>query len=261
MRPGSLQGKRILVTRAREQSSRLQQLLEDAGAEVIAIPAIEIVPPDSYDSLDMAIHQLAEYDWLVFTSANAVQAMHGRALHLSVPLHAPETLSIAAIGNSTADSIRAVGLPVHLVPPAAVAESLAASLVPLANGKRILLVRAKDARDILPNALSAAGALVTIAVAYQTILPAPSVEQLRALAVHPEHRLDAITFTSASSVHHLATLADAAGFPLESLLKVSIGPITTAALREHGWQADAEAAAASMEALVAACANALQLRG
>ena len=261
----ALRGKRILVTRAREQSSSLQRLLEEAGANVIAIPAIEIVPPDSFDSLDQALRHLADnhharYDWLVFTSANAVHAMQRRAQQLNIALNVPAALSIAAIGNATADALRAAGLPVHLVPPVAVAESLAESLAPLAAGRRILLVRAKEGRNLLPAALTTAGAIVTIAVAYKSVLPPSSIDQLRAISISASTTVDAITFTSASSVHNLATLAAAAGLQLKTVRKVSIGPITTAALAEYGWHADAEAATASIEALVAACADALDLR-
>ncbi len=256
----ALRGKRILITRAREQSSSLQQLLEQAGAHVIAIPAIEIVPPDSFESLDLALYQLADYDWLIFTSVNAVNAMYRRAQELNITLNAPTTLSIAAIGSATANALRTAGLPVHLVPPIAVAESLAEALLPIVAGKRILLLRAKEGRDVLPDALTAAGANVTIAVSYMTTIPEASVEQLRRLAKDLSGSIDAITFTSASSVHNLATLADKAGFPLEAFCKVSIGPITTAALAEHGWHAHAEAATASIDALVSACAHALQSR-
>ncbi len=255
-----LQGKSILVTRAREQSSSLQKLLEAAGANVIAIPAIEIVPPDSFASLDEALHQLAHYDWLVFTSANAVHAMQRRAREAGIPIEITATVSIAAIGNATAEALRAADLPVHLVPPAAIAESLAESLVPLAASRRVLLIRAAEARDILPAALHAAGAIVTIAVAYKTVMPASSIELLRRLSRDPSTHIDAVTFTSASSVHHLADLANAAGYSVGALAKISIGPITTAALNQHGWQADAEASTASIEALAAACAHALQLR-
>lgn len=245
-----LLGKRILITRAREQSSKLQGMLESAGAEVIAIPAIQIIPPDSYASLDAALMDIVSYDWLVLTSANAVHAMVERAAEIAVPLEALTSVYIAAIGAATADAITAVGLPVELIPPRAVAESLAEALAPRVRDKRVLLVRARIARDVLPASLAAAGASVSIAEAYQTVVPHTSKEELQQAL---QTRIDAVTFTSASSVHNLIALLEAAHVELAARTKkVSIGPITSEALKENGWSADAEADEATMHGLVAA---------
>ena len=100
-----LSGRRILVTRAKEQAGKLQEKLEAAGAEVIAIPAIEIAPPDSYVALDTALQQILSYDCLVLTSANAVGAIVERARHLSIPITNLSAVFIAAIGNATADAL------------------------------------------------------------------------------------------------------------------------------------------------------------
>jgi uroporphyrinogen-III synthase len=246
----ALTGKRILVTRAREQSSGLQRMLEAQGAEVFAIPAIEIVPPDSYAALDAALRDVVAYDWLVFTSANAVQAVARRTQIISVPIEALSSVHIAAIGNATADAITALGLPVELIPPRAVAESLAEALSPRVRRTRVLLIRAKVARDVLPDSLRAAGASVTIAEAYQTVIPDASAEELRAAFLQP---IDAVTFTSASSVYNFVALAEAAQVQVPTQVKkVSIGPITTQAIEENGWHVDAQAAKASIEDLVAA---------
>jgi uroporphyrinogen-III synthase len=245
-----LTGRRILVTRPRDQSGRLQQLLEAQGAHVIAIPSVEILPPDSYADLDAALQNLDRYDWLVLTSANAVKAIAERVALLGVSTESFRGVQIAAIGRTTADAIVALGLPVALVPPVAVAESLSEVLLPLVPGKRVLIVRAKIAREVLTEALRSAGALVSIAEAYQSTVPAASVN---ALAAALEQGVDAMTFTSASSVENLAILAQRAGATiLPGVKKVSIGPITTHALREKGWFVDAEASAANMDELVAA---------
>jgi uroporphyrinogen-III synthase len=242
-----LAGKRVLITRAREQSSRLRQLLESAGAEVIAIPTIEIVPPDSYAALDTALRNLASYDWLVLTSANAVHAMDRRAAEIGVAL-APQ--QIAAIGKATAEVISAIGLKVDIIPPRAVAEALADELAPHVHGKRVQLIRAEVARDLLPESLSAAGAFVTIAEAYKTIIPQASAQELR--EAH-QRGIDAITFTSASSVQNFLGLARSCDVSLTmEPKKISIGPITSASLKENGLSVDAEAEEATMEALVAA---------
>jgi uroporphyrinogen-III synthase len=253
-----LLGRRVLVTRARDQSSKLLQRLEALGAEVVAIPAIEIVPPDSYTALDAALRDLAFYDWLVVTSANALRAIADRLREIGVPVEALSSVYIAAIGNATADAITALGLAVELIPPAAVAESLAAALAPRVTGKQVLLIRAKVARDVLPDTLTAAGAVVTIVDAYQTVIPHNSVDRLRAALLDEARPIDAVTFTSASSVQNLVALAEAAGAVIPApLKKISIGPITTQALKEHGWHADAEAVSAGIEELVAAVVRAL----
>jgi uroporphyrinogen-III synthase len=249
-----LAGKRVLVTRAKEQSSSLQQKLEALGAEVVAIPAIEIAPPDSYDALDAALRDMVIYDWLVLTSANAVRAIRARLQQLAVPVEALSSVYIAAIGKATADEVTALGLAVELIPPTAVAESLAEALSPLVEGKRVLIIRAKLARDVLPGQLRNAGANVTIVEAYQTIIPAASVEALRYALQKP---IDAVTFTSASSVHNLIALVEAAGVVIPpSTKKISIGPITSKALAEHGLHVDAEAIEANIDALADAVVQA-----
>jgi uroporphyrinogen-III synthase len=245
-----LQGRRVLITRAREQSTSLKEMLEAQGAEVVAIPTIEIVPPDSYTALDAALQQLASYDWLVLTSVNAVRAMGDRARSTSIPLSNTTSVAIAAIGKSTADAVIGLGLPVALMPSQSIAESLAAALSPQVRDKRVLLVRAKVARDVLPQSLTAAGAIVTIAEAYQTVIPPSSVQALHTAFSHP---IDAITFTSASSAHNFHELAVAAKLELPAALrKISIGPVTSKAMRDLGWYVNAEAEQARMDSLVAA---------
>ena len=247
-----LEGRRILITRPREQSSKLQTALESLGADVVAIPTIEIVPPDSYQSLDTALADIACYDWLVLTSANAVDAIARRLDVLSIPVEALVAVQIAAIGNATANAVNGLGLQVELIPPRAVAESLLDALLPLVKdkNKRILIIRAKVARDLLPDGLRAAGVSVSIAEAYQTIIPVQAVEELRDAL---KAGVDAITFTSASSVQNLGALVEKAEVSLPTLTKkISIGPITTQALKEQSWHADAEAENASVDGLVAA---------
>jgi uroporphyrinogen-III synthase len=249
----ALTGKRILITRAHAQSSSLQQLLEAQGAEVVAIPAIEIVPPESYAALDAALREIVSFDWLVLTSANAVHAIVGRLETMAIPLETLCAVYIAAIGVATADAITALGLPVETIPRRPVAESLAEALAPRVSGERVLLARAKVARDLLPEALRQAGAFVTIADAYQTIIPSQSVDALRSVFLKSNRPIDAITFTSASAVWNFIALLEASGATIPSdVKKISIGPITTQAIEEKGWRADAEAANASIHELVEA---------
>ncbi len=240
--------KRILITRTRHQASDLATQLEALGATTIVIPTIEIVAPDSFSALDAALTCLRTYDWLLFTSANAVDAFHRRAqfLHLAqLPRH------IAAIGPATLRAANEIGLTVDLVPPQYVAESLAEALIPEAPGKSFLLVRAAEARDTLPEALTAAGATVTIAEAYRNQLPTDSIPALQQLFRSPENYPDAITFTSASTVLNLCNLLEAANLKLApSIVLASIGPITSQALRELGHEPTIEAAEPTIPALV-----------
>jgi uroporphyrinogen-III synthase len=245
-----LAGRRILITRAPHQASELADRLRVLGATPILIPTIEIAPPSSFAALDAALACLGTYDWLVFTSANAVEAFHRRAQfqHLT---QLPRR--IAAIGPATERAVNSIGLTVDLLPPQYVAESLAQSLLPEAAGKSFLLVRAAAARDTLPEALTAAGATVTITEAYRNQIPPGSIPALKALFDSPAHYPDAITFTSASTAANLTALLEAAGLTLPaSVARASIGPITSEALRDLGIPAHVEAAEATIPSLAAA---------
>jgi uroporphyrinogen-III synthase len=246
----TLTNKRILITRTRHQASELAAQLEALGATPILIPTIEIAPPASFAALDAALTCLSTYDWLVFTSPNAVEAFHRRAqfLHLTqLPKH------IAAIGPATLNAANAIDLTVDLVPPQYIGESLAQALLPEALGKSFLLVRAAEARDTLPEALTAAGATVTIAEAYRNQLPAESLPALHHLFATPATYPDAITFTSASTARNLCALLEAANLSLPpNIALASIGPITSQALRDLGHEPTIEAAEPTIEALVEA---------
>ena len=264
---------RILITRSPHQSSELAERLRASGIEPILIPTIEIVEPTSFTSLDAAISHLDTFHWLLFTSANAVEAFHRRREALkgtgfSPSVNTPEkrgalapegaTPRVATIGPATTRAAEAAGLPVHLTAPQAVAESLANALLPHAlqpdgTPTRFLLVRAEQARDHLPDTLCAAGAEVTIAPAYRTVIPESSIPAIRNLFSHPENYPDAITFTSSSTAHNLLALLDAAGLTLPpNILRASIGPITSQTLRDLGFTPHIEAAEPSVSSLVAA---------
>lgn len=244
----------MLVTRAPHQASELADRLRDAGAVPILIPTISIADPASWASLDGALVSLATYDWIVFTSANAVDSFHRRAqLYPHPPEHTPR---IAVIGAATERAAHAAGLMVDLVPPSPVGESLAEALTPLAKGSSFLLVRAAEARDLLPDAITAAGGRVTIAEAYRNEIPLSSVTALRELLSSPATCPDAITFTSASTARNLVALLEEARLILPSrIVCASIGPITSAAMRELHLVPHVEAQEASVSALVAALAE------
>ncbi len=242
---------RILVTRARGQASALAAQLEALGATPILIPTIEIAPPSSWCAMDAALASIRGFDWVVFTSANAVQAFVERARRLGL---SPQAKRVAAIGPGTAKAVIAAGMAADLVPPTAVAESLAEGLKPHAPGTSMLLVRAAVARDVLPEALTEAGATVTIAEAYRNVIPEDSVADVRALfAGDPP---DAITFTSASTAQNLVALLEAGGIALPSgVVLASIGPITSQAMRELGLEPTVEAGEATIAALAGALAE------
>lgn len=245
-----LANKRVLVTRAAHQAGKLSEGLRAAGADPVEVPVLEIHPPASYDPLDHALQHLYSYDWLILTSANTIRAVAQRATALNLSLRNPGP-HIAAIGQATAEAARLAGLHVTLTPESYVAESLVAALATRIQGKHVLLARAAIARDVIPDALRKTGATVNVVDAYQNMIPASAPEHLRAALAS---RIDAATFTSSSSATHLAEVARAAklAFPLAGVKAISIGPVTTATLRELHWEPAAEAQPHDIPALIAA---------
>ena len=163
----------------------------------------------------------------------------------------PNMPKIATIGPATAHAIQSIGLTVDLIPPRYIAESLAEALLPEAPGKSFLLVRAAEARDHLPETLTAAGATVTIAEAYRNQLPPDSIPALQTLFASPETYPDAITFTSASTARNLFDLLEAANLTLPpNIALASIGPITSQTLRDLGHEPTIEAHEPTISALV-----------
>ncbi len=239
--------RRILITRTRTQASDLAIQLEALGAEPILMPTIEIAPPEDLASLNQTLANLTTFDWLILTSANAVAALAQHKI--------PSTLKIAAIGPATAKALQSRGLHADLIPPKYVAESLAEALLPHAPDARMLLLRAAVARDYLPETLTAAGAHVTIAEAYRTVIPTESIAALKHLLADPTRHPHAVTFTSASTATNLAELLHAAGLPLpENIARASIGPVTTRTLRELNLPPQIEAKEATIPSLVEALA-------
>jgi len=151
---GGVRGKRILITRTREQSTEFATKLRNLGAKVIAFPTIEVLPPTSWKEVDQAIDQLKSYDWIIFTSANGVKFLFQRLEERGFPLRFPASLKICTIGSATAKQIKGKGVRVDYTPKEFIAESILDGFGKMAvQGKRILLARAKVARDILPKGL------------------------------------------------------------------------------------------------------------
>src|SRR5215469_10267349 len=181
-----LEGLRVLVGRARHQAEALSCELRNLGADVLEIPFIEIRPPRIFKPLDTALKNLTTYDWLILTSVNGVDAMWERFARLRLTKKCLKHLKIAAIGPATKKAIEKRGVKVDVVPDEYVAESVVRSLKQKVKGKRILLVRAKVARDVIPTQLRKAGAAVDVFEAYQTVVPASSRARLRAALKDPK---------------------------------------------------------------------------
>ena len=252
----TLAGCRVLVTRAAHQAGKLSEGLRALGAVPVEVPVLEIRPPESLAALDGALQRLDSYGWLILTSANTVRALAERAVALDVSLGGFTSLKVAAVGASTAAAAEKAGLAVALIPESYVAEGLVEILATQASGHKILLARAAVSRDVIPDALRAAGAEVDVVDAYRNTMPERAPTLLRAAL---EQGIDAATFTSSSSVTHLAEAAHAAGiaWPLAGVPAVSIGPITSHTLRELGWEPAIEANPSDIPGLIAAAADLL----
>ena len=238
---------RVLVTRAVGQASALAELLAQRGMEPVLIPTIEIAPPASYCGLDAALTTLRAYDWVVFTSANAVRAFAERARTLGLRA---DPRRVAVLGPATANAVgEALGCGVDLMPAQYVTEALALGLLPYAPGAAVLLVRAAVARDVLPEALASAGAMVTIVEAYRNVVPQDSVTELQTL--FSSGGPDAITFTSASTATNLRRLLDTSLLAVQpGTVLASIGPVTSRAMREVGLEPTVEARESTTAGLV-----------
>src|SRR3984957_9339731 len=284
MKRQPLSGICVLVGRARHQASVLSAQLRKRGAEVIEIPFIEIRKPKSFKALDTALKNLASYDWLILTSVNGVEAMWDRIKKLKLDQGkvreghdisradkrknlnkalAPEGLHIAAIGPATQKVLEQRGYKVDVVPKEYVAESVVRSLRRRVKGKRVLLVRAKVARDVIPRELRKAGAHVDVVEAYETVVPQPSRKRLRAAFENAKRRPHVITFTSSSTVRNfvslLGTTRTARRSVLDGVRLASIGPVTSSTLREFTLPVDIEAAEFTIPGLVQAIVAALHI--
>jgi len=256
-----LAGRRVLVTRSAEQAGALVTALRRAGAEPVVAPMIRIVAPEDPTELDAALDDLPAYDALIFTSANAVRALTDRAAARGQSAGGGGVRALC-VGPATARTARDAGLEVEVVPGERFdADGLLAAILgarPVA-GLRFLLPRAAGARDVLPDGLRRAGARVDAVTAYRTLAASFDASDLRGRLVRSE--IDALTFTSPSTVKHfVGCLDEAARVAAERCAVIAIGPVTAAALRKVGLAPDAVAERAAPEALVAAVALALQTR-
>lgn len=243
-------GRRILVTRAREQASRLTAGLEAAGAQCVEAPAIRIVEPDSYEPLDRAIRELDRYSWVVFTSANGVEAFFRRLQAAGLDSRRLGRAGVAAIGSETAAALKGKGILADIVPAEFRAEAVVEAMLPrLGTGDRILIPRAEQARDVLPRDLARSGADIEVVTAYRTVAGGADGEELAAMLA--DGRIDVVTFTSSSTVTNLLGLLGERGRALLAGTRIAcIGPVTADTCREQGLNPDIIAAEYTIQGLI-----------
>jgi uroporphyrinogen III methyltransferase/synthase len=248
-------GKRILVTRTREQAGLFSALLNALGAHCIEFPTIEIQPPLSWEKLDQAVRSLASYDWILFTSVNGVKYFFERLYALGKDVRDLRDIKIGAIGPQTSQAIRDCGIRPDFMPAEYKAEAMVAAFKKLAiQGQRVLIPRAAQARDILPQELARIVGRVEVVEAYQTVKPVLQKEEI--VSMLQKGAIDLITFTSSSTVRNFMEILA----PEEEVLKrwqiqgvvACIGPITAQTAREYGLEVQIQPPDYTIEALTEA---------
>ncbi|HAL47473.1 MAG: uroporphyrinogen-III C-methyltransferase [SAR202 cluster bacterium] len=243
-------GKRVLVTRTRSQSSKLAHRLIELGAMPVEVPTIEILPPESYVELDAELQDLARYDWIAFTSANAVDAVFERLAARQKDARALGSVRVAAIGPATARRLKANGIAADLMPASLVSEALVEAFGDSdLRGKSVLAPRADIARDVLIDGLESQGAAVRGVTAYRTVLPEGS-RDLAKTAI--ADGIDIATFTSSSTVRNLLDLLDGDTGKLSGATIACIGPITETTAKEAGLEVDVSAEEHTIDGLISA---------
>jgi uroporphyrinogen III methyltransferase/synthase len=227
-------GQRVIVTRASDQAAELCDALRELGADAVALPVIELAPLEDYSALDACIARLHEYDWIVFTSVNAVSYFFSRNVDARKMRG-----RICAIGPATAKLLRDAHLYPDLVPDESTSEGIAAAFGAVSiSGARVLLPRAAAAREVIPEALGSMGAHVDVADAYRNVIPTDAAARI-AEYLRSDRRAHWITFTSGSTVNNWLALAGRES--LQGVRIASIGPATSEVVRKHGFAVDAEA--------------------
>jgi uroporphyrinogen III methyltransferase/synthase len=230
-------GRGIVVTRPEAQAEEFAELLRAQGARVIPFPVIRIASPESSAPLDQALDKLETYHWIVFTSANGVSSFFGHLRERGRDIRDLKGVRIATIGPATAAAVEALGIRVDLVPEEFISEGVVRAFAGEdLRGRRILLPRAAEARDVIPEGLAAMGAKVDVVTVYRTVRSDRNASEL--LPIFTEGKVDAITFTSPSTVTHFLGIMGP-GFRLPPPVRVAcIGPVTAAAARKAGLTVD-----------------------
>lgn len=258
-----LKSKRIVVTRAPEQAEDFISALEAYGAETLLLPTIAFAEAEDTDVLDRAVSDLENFDWVIFTSRNAVKFVVGRFKHLQISWervnHLMLTPNTAVIGGATSEEAWSAGFIPQYEAEESSGEGLARELADQVRGKRVLLPRSDQADARLPEALRSAGADVTEVVAYRNVAPALDPKVLDAIR---RGAVDVITFFSPSAYRHLAAEIGVEILRRQSgkILLASIGPTTSSAIRQDGLEVTIEAPSASAPALAKAIGDHFQKR-
>ena len=245
-----LHGRRVLVTRRAEQSSALVSRLRELGAEVLEVPLLEIAPPLDVGPLDGALRSLDRYDWIAFTSANAVRAVADRVAALTITPRFPRTASVGPATTEAIDEhLPACGIEREPLADFR-AEGLLAAFTEDVRGRRFLLPVSDKAREVLADGLAARGAIVDRIVAYRTVPPAGAGP---ALAAALARGVDVVTFASPSAVDNFVAIAPDRGRGVRAAV---IGPVTEARARAVGLEVVAVAEPSTAEGLVASVVRA-----
>ena len=231
-----LLGKGVVITRPEAQAEDFANLLHERGARVIHFPTIQIVPPASWTACDTALDQLAAYRWIIFTSANGVRFFFRRLHEKGLDVRDLKGIRLCTIGPATAAALEAKGLTVDLVPATYISEGVVAAFAGQdMQGKRVLLPRAEEARDVIPEGLARQGAQVDVVPVYRTIGSDRRKKDLEAFLNRDE--VDVIAFTSPSTVNHFMEIMGR-DFVMPAKVKIAvIGPVTAAAVGKAGLPA------------------------
>jgi uroporphyrinogen III methyltransferase/synthase len=232
-------GRRVVVTRSRGQASIFAEMLTDRGATTVEFPTIDVIPPASWAELDNALDKLESYQWVIFTSANAVRFFFERLRNRGKDIRLLKGVSICAVGSKTAESLEQYGLKADLIPSEFKAEGVLAALGGVnVKGRNFLIPRAKVAREVIPDKLRELGAEVTVATAYENVKPISDTERVRKLL--QEKKISVVTFTSSSTVHNFVEILGQKEYKslLDNVTIACIGPVTAKTAEEYGIKTD-----------------------
>lgn len=248
-----LAGLTVLVTRARSQSETLAGPLEELGAEVLAMPVIELAEPVDSTPLEAAIRNLSTYDWLVLTSVNGVERFLPLVEAVGPVGEQLAGVKVAVVGSATADRLREHGIEPDLIPASYRAEGLADAFLRLGSGvgRRVLIPRAAEARGVLPEELRSTGTEVDAVDLYRLVPAEPDPDVLARIA---EGTVDVLTFASGATARHFVAVLEAAGIDAAAVFSAaavaSVGPVTSAAIRALDFEVEIEAASSTISDLV-----------
>lgn len=240
------------MTRAAEQAAGFSRQLLQRGAEVVECPTIQLVPPQQWDEIDAAINAMPSFNWLILTSVNGVRFFFSRLQELGRDIHDLQSCKVCAVGPKTTEALLELGITPDLVPQQFTGEGVVAAFQDVdLQGCRILFPKADGARDLIPQQLRSRGAEVLDPVVYRNVIPAKLPDTARQAL--EQRQLDAVVFSSPSTVRNLAALVSGTA-QLQQLLEgvavASIGPVTTKACQELGLSVAVEPEQATLDEIV-----------